>query len=633
MNRASRRKFLQTAGIGLGAFLAKDQVLQLIQDMAQWSLVQAQAENTGSMPKKYINLHFSGAPPRWLFDHWVTAFEGNLAAGLPAQDNIWNIGLANAISSSGDLTHETFNHAYTNYNGQSKTIKLPHHLAGKVAGPNNTLRSISDLFKNMAVIQGYNSNTDGHSVNAPISVFPDPAVPSLNGSVADQRKDPIPAIGTNAVFSPFKSGKSKTLTSVNIWPAGQSVGGYNDGALGNLMSVFRPDTYSNSILANQSAYKVQVDTFKNSFMNLANTSDANAGSLLEQYQGLESLLPFTSAASLTTEWNRLYTKYATIMNKSVELNNDGFRVPKLGFGNNTGETTASAYPVRIDRGTTANGDSVYGAADPTNDERITGFLNFEGYQTTPDYDLKNLLTNAGSGAHDRNNPSQAPSSNDFGINSDIISSFALIEFVIVNKISGVISGGTNWNLANVRKHDGTIHPLIPNDQHSTNIHCGIISNTAFWRGVIAGLLELIDVLKTNNMFADTVIHITSDFGRNPRHRVRSSIEKSEGSDHGWDGHVTSVISGAFNNGPVVMGNIKKDGRRNTNDINEPYIGAWGRGGEVDFNGSHEVLSPRHAAAAVAHLAGVSPNPWPFTNLIWKLENGILVPTINETKLV
>ena len=623
MSNESRRAFLKKIGVGTGAYLADAHIVKLLEGAVRFEMNKAHAQTTGVMPKRYINILLNNAPPRWFFDQWLTPFMSNPSVNFAPGQNGWTPGVANYIDGSGNLLYKTFQHNYVDYTGANKTINLPHLLNGNILAGNpsttlsTSLQPITSLLKNMAVIQGYNSRTDGHEVNGPLQLLPDPAVPSINGAVADLRSDPISAIASQHIRYGYKSGKSR---AVSIFNSGTNA---NGGSLAEIMAPFKKETYSSSVFQNVSSYSDYRQTITDIFKSIMSGYDANATSLGDNNNSARVLAAtgLTDPTQITAKWNELYLKYATAMNSSMNIKDSRFAVRGVGHTDpSTGSPTAS--PIYIGEHSTT----------------------MEGNPLANNYDLMNLINHVD---HTSDSPISVTNSNYAGCNTqdnsvgtmmgqDLISSFALIEYAIVNNICGSIVGGSNSSLTNMKNSASSIMKnSFTHDVHNTNMHTNIVIYSSWYKGFFAGLITLIQALKAANMFEDTVIHITSDFGRNPRYEpgltsdtIPQSIIRSSGSDHGWQGHCTCVISGAFENGPIVVGNIERDG----SGIGTSYYGTWGYGAPVDFNGTNEILSPRHAAAAVTHLLGVSPNPWPFTHLVWRYANGILQPTVEQTTI-
>lgn len=85
------------------------------------------------------------------------------------------------------------------------------------------------------------------------------------------------------------------------------------------------------------------------------------------------------------------------------------------------------------------------------------------------------------------------------------------------------------------------------DPHDIGLITETIMNDQFYRLFQSCLLEFVDSLKKAKKFDNTLIHITSEFDRTPRMDL-------SGSDHGWQGHTSSFITGKIK-GTYLTGNI------------------------------------------------------------------------------
>lgn len=139
---------------------------------------------------------------------------------------------------------------------------------------------------------------------------------------------------------------------------------------------------------------------------------------------------------------------------------------------------------------------------------------------------------------------------------------------------------------------------LPHDMHASGANSVILFMNAYYRGLTAGLLEFINAIG-DSAWQNTVIQIQGDFGRTAR-------SGGNGSDHGYDQMVTSVFSGAFNNGPVVVGNIKQAGH------NTSYAGTQGIATTISGYNQKGAPTPAMAAATVTALLGTSHNPYANT---------------------
>lgn len=148
------------------------------------------------------------------------------------------------------------------------------------------------------------------------------------------------------------------------------------------------------------------------------------------------------------------------------------------------------------------------------------------------------------------------------------------------------------------------------DIHATGAPMVILLMTAYFRGIAAGILEFSEQLGTD-LWSNTVVQLQGDFGRTAR-------SNGTGSDHGYNQMVTSAFSGAFNNGPIVVGNIKQAGH------NANYDGTQGIGAAISGYNQSGIPNTAMAASTVTALLGVDHNPFANTaSPLVTLANGTL----------
>ncbi len=163
-------------------------------------------------------------------------------------------------------------------------------------------------------------------------------------------------------------------------------------------------------------------------------------------------------------------------------------------------------------------------------------------------------------------------------------------------------GGSGWFDA---------HPIgtVPNFLHTS----------IFFQVFSASLVVLIDELKENQIFDSTLLHIASEFDREPN-------DMSDGSDHGIDGNTTSFLSGKIK-GPFILGDILKDSIKT--ESNQKSFGTWGHGAPMSevYQG---FLTYENISSTVAHCMGL-PTLTPNKASLLKFENGFIVPAISKGK--
>ena len=554
MGKVNRRNFFKKSSLYAGGLMTYTDMFKLINMIVLSTIEKAHAQVSGSIPKNYLSIHLGGGPSRFLFDQFLTPNLTDPVLSL-SDPTYWNDGVTTAFNNN------VLEHRLMTYNG----VRVPHHYQYPVITSKGSVLP-TQLLNHMGVIRGYSSGTDGHEVNNPIQAYPDPAAPSLHAVTADYRKDLISAVDYNGRM-PFASSAGKVASIITNH---NGVGG----SIGGLINVFKKYVPQSSLINNIDQLSGARNYFKDVLKaTLQNYDKTTANAIKDHMASGETLIQF-AAEDLNTIWNTLYLKYKDSIDKSSQIV-DGPNGPIPFLTDN---------PVKL----------------LMTEPNIT-----DDFSIDRNFDLREAFKTS-SGAF---------------VETGFARILALYEYCLTRGITGVLGGEVGTTVANIKliESGGTtlVNKSIGNDQHNTPPRLNVLGSAMMYRGMMGGLLELVDFLKTKqfngqDLFSQTVIHITGDFSRSPR-------TDKIGYDHGWDAQVTSVISGAIINGPIVVGNIKRSGRSG-------YNGTWGIGEKVDFNGSKEVLSVRHVAAAVANLLN-APNPWIFTHKVWELQNNVLVPKI------
>ena len=145
------------------------------------------------------------------------------------------------------------------------------------------------------------------------------------------------------------------------------------------------------------------------------------------------------------------------------------------------------------------------------------------------------------------------------------------------------------------------------DGHNVGSAIGLMGYSLYYRALAACIVELKSRLARaggrqpgGSVFDETLIHLTSEFERRPRSDLG-------GTDHGWRGHTSTLISGRIR-GTEVIGNIRT---RSPEGRGEREC-TWGEGAPLQANG--RVLAYSDIAATLAHLFQVAP-PAPGLKLL------------------
>lgn len=551
-----RRKFLKSVGTGVGGYFLAGAIKQMLFSDVMGLISHARAEAIGAqIQKNYLYIH-TGSLSRFLFDAWITP-DGNRSDAL-IFGNMYN-----AFRSSNGSVYDRLDYKTFEYKG----VHVPHQFSHQVP-TSQGLVGMNNLLDHMATIRGIYSGIDGHGFNAELQVRPDISMPSLGGIASEIGESLLGALTANGTqVGSFKSRKGNQLTSIST----------NGNVISNLLAGYQMPNRSISSIEKREDITPLVDAAAQ-LMKKASNSPLLPGSssLLSNTINAKKLMTL-NINELMKAWDPLFEKYKRIISAAI----------RISVANLDGISSKSILP---------------GSFKPTDQSE-----NF------------NIIINTNQSAGSANSP--LPQGFDLRQMIDEITHadqlaarFAMSEFVLTggsaleSGLSNVLHFNAQGELAQVKTGSGA---RISNgsDEHGVSAPVSIYLNTAFYRGLTAGLLELISVLKAKNVFNDTLIHVAGDFGRSPRNNFT-------GSDHGFNGTSIALISGTID-GPMVAGNIRREAK------NGGRTGTW-EGGIVDYGSGRERTKYRNVAAVIADfLVGREKNPWNFVDKPFSLINGKL----------
>ncbi len=449
----NRRKLLKSAaGLGTGLMLAD--VIRLYTGVQKTILRQAFA-NSGDdvLSRSYLNFHLSGAPPRFLFDQWLTPNATDITLSA-ADATTWNPGIATAFDSNNPV------YKLMTYKG----VQVPSYYQSNITGKNAD-RPMSDLLDHMAVIRGYNSVTDGHEINEPLQTYPDPGAPSLSGLAADNRKDLIAGISSSLTSARhFHSMNGHSLTTVyDHYATGGSING--------LMKAFKATATSRQGLLGIDAVQSVVDQLHEVAQAKASADNARSAAIKDQLSAARKLA-LMAAEDLGTQWSALFNKYHLLARTSIR---------------NTATTPGfSENAIR------------FASGEPNS---------FEGTPVDPAFDMR--------GAYAAANPVDAMIRNfalaEYCLTKGITGSLSLGFGNMLQELSVVKVGET----AVTKLFCGSDQHGTPN-RIATVIAAGFYRGFASNLIELIDVLKNTPMVGGGSMFDKTVIHVTGDFARNPR---------------------------------------------------------------------------------------------------------------------
>lgn len=406
-----------------------------------------------------------------------------------------------------------------------------------VPGPNQSNRPMSNLLDNLLSVQGIDTRSGGHGQSALWSHLSPGAKQSTAALAGDPSDAPFAALNIGVPYFQYLSKAAKTAVN----PSMGTFGGSNP--LTRLL-----DPFAKVGSPSYQAKRLDAGTAFNSLMplldELALSGHIGAQSLIQNRSSAIDLVNF-NFGDLVAQWDALRMKYQDLITRAIYNPSQplpGFNDSPIGHG---GTGPAQHYQF---------------------DGQSSGFaLHLAG-------DVRDVIdanTNV-AGLADR---------------------FAFAEFVLLRELCGSIAFDINY-LYNLKNLQGGDPGALGTDQHATGLYPSMYFNVLRFRAVSACLLELIEQLKSADMFNDTIIRVGGEFIRNTRVTM-------DGSDHGWEGARYNFYSGAFN-GPLIVGKLTSNSPGN-------QLG-WGMGRSVPELGRR--LNLVDLAILTAHLIGVEA---PFTS--------------------
>lgn len=547
--------------------LIEDPLKALITGMADGLISKAQAAENPSAPppRNYIYVGIAGAPARWFFDLPFFPYSAT-TPGMIANSNVnTNFNAAGvpeyrriAITKGGETLYMPYLWAST----------IPTAAGGEVP--------MGNLLENMLMIRGIHSPIDGHAGNHYLQLQPQTGGPSLGGLVADASTKPIPAVRVDSEFwSAYKSPRGIGQVNLYGFPIfSNPTAPPPTNPLGQLLSPFNKtsDNLPASYLSRRQAMDLSIRRVLDTAALYAK-SNVPGASALYSLRGKAETLIRDGIGNVASEYSTLYAKYRSLITRCAQGVNPGAGrlSPMLGI---------TDRPVA-----------------PSSDPFANSFYNHVEVVTAVNPDLRTLLQD-----------SSTPIA--------LAESMAVAEYLIKNGYSSSVTCGLNLFVmgmncmvaANRAPLTAEMNRLSL-DSHGNGAYVDLILSSFVWRSVAACLNELITQLKAANLWNETVIQLSTEFGRKPR-------EVAVGSDHGIESGSVSVFSGAINK-PFVVGD--------TQIAADPsltlYQGTWGYGAENDVGGGKARLTQGYAASTIAHLLRVkTPTPNNLT-LLQELANG------------
>lgn len=448
--------------------------------------------------------------------------------------------------------------AYTSSGGrvtglEYKTIDyngtLVPYLFSQSVSTTNGSYNLSTLLANMMSIRGFASGIDGHQFNLITQMAPVGGISSMSALGADISQRPFEAVQypERGAYNKFDSQKGK---AINVLKGSTPLRTLFEGLLPSAGDLAKA---SNLKARNIAAYERASSQLKA----LGEMDATGAKVLKSSIENARALLK-KGIGDIDGYWTSAVNRYRNIVNMAVRTSN----IPQIS-------------DVPIIPGTDQNW-------------QFDAFVSGVGQQNLhPDQDLRSAIAN-------------------ISINT-LPESLALAEFIIRGEYASSAEihmngmSGINFKAANGNMVTGDFQ----HDMHTTGSFPALLMMNCFYRGVLAGVAEFQQRLQSQqtslgtNAWEETVMHFVGDFTRIAR-------LDGAGSDHGFNQLGSSVISGSFNNGPFVLGNIAKGA------TNGYYGGTIGTASTIQNYNITGIPGPVFASSQIAELLRLHDNP--FKNL-------------------
>ncbi|MDZ4660735.1 MAG: hypothetical protein SGJ18_03865 [Pseudomonadota bacterium] len=540
-----RRQFLGMLGAS-AAVTFPGPLQMLISSLIDGMTMSAQAQVTGAIvkPRNFIYVNLPGGPPRWVWDMPLMPYRTEAIIANPH--------VATRFTSSTQSGYVT--NAITR---AGVTLNMPSLWNQNIPTVGGGQAPMANLLENMLMIRGVKLPSDGHTNNNFKTLRPLNSSPSLHGAVADRSQAPVPAVNLPGGFSDaYKSRKGVAQGKLNDFA--------ND-PLRRLLSPFdrSSDALDAGVLSRQNALDISVNAALRDLAAQAKSNMPGTESLYAMRNDAETLLR-RGIGDLSTAYTGIRDKYANL-------------IRAVGAGGMDGVTNV---PVAVGNLPRPNGFVI--------NHTINADQNFLG----PAANLGQMIT-ANSNV------------------ANLAEGFAVAEYLLINGYSSSINLAASYisglsfqdvfeptkdaagRVTGARAIGNQVNGWA-HDEHSGGSFCSLIINSFHFKAIAACLYEMVSVLKTANIFKETVIQVGGEFSRDPRN-------DNSGSDHGWMAHATSLVSGAIIK-PMVLGHTLFEGANSPAGGN--YRGTWGAAAPVKVDGIEQELTIGHATSTVAELLRV-----------------------------
>ncbi len=512
----------------------------------------------------YFQINLFGSPARWTFD---------LMLNPSGEDHIdGNQMITTKFINTGGASKPIYQTT------EFKETTVPYFWSLQAKGEGGKSFKVNQLLDNTLILRGCNMESDGHEVNNRKLIAPVLGKDSLSSFLARKSSRTIPFLHLVGVGQPL-----------NIAPSAFSStsGSYSESIL---------IEKKNSLSLLKSLFEKSSNEPLSSPVGMSELNPWQAEYIEDAYEKAKGVLN-TSYVAVTSYYQKALLKY----NKIIKEN---FNMDVAGLNDVIDPSSEIHKVIKESKGK---------YLDPKNRFHLWHLDNFillEGVS-------KCFKSAKWEGLAEQ-----------FALNQTllhfkIISSSMIIPEKIHNIIFTKAFNMDEWekgkNLENFKKHSQEADFHFDFDGHNCGTAMTLIGSTYAYLALTGCIDSFINFLKTEKIFDKSLIHLVSEFEREPSNTFI-------GSEHGFNGHTSSFISGAIKEF-TVLGNIYKKAPSTM----FPDSGTWGAGAPLKSL-DNRTMAYGNIAASISKVMGI-PNVAINNQPLFELKDGVITPLIDECELI
>lgn len=285
----SRRDFLQLLGMATTLPMMQSPLQILIQSIVAGASQSSWAADNALNPRRYLQIIQEGAPPRWVFDLFLTPYD---KTGFVANAGVGTQYAGNSL-----------NYVTVAKNG----INVPYLWNFNVPRAGGGTRPMSDLLQNMLALRGIYVGNPDHGAAQALSFMPLGAGQSMPALAGDASNAPIPAISAGVGQYKYLSTKAKAPIVISS----------NGNMLNSLLNPFNRKDPNGTFSTKRKDLGAALDASINALNLAAEAQAPNSKSISSSTTAAKDLLS-AGFGNLTQIWNDLNGKYSSIVSRALD---------------------------------------------------------------------------------------------------------------------------------------------------------------------------------------------------------------------------------------------------------------------------------------------------------------------------